>query len=84
VKKIKNIVSAILFQIKQLEFNLFIFKKNSHCMFDGTPRFEYNTEEYADQICKYLNKKMKKNNRNFTYYKCVYCDGFHVKPTLKK
>ncbi len=53
-------------------------------MLDGTKRFEYKTEEYADEMCKFLIKKMKRNNRNFTYYKCVYCDGYHIKPTIKK
>ena len=72
-------------QIKRKRFfyNMFIsrnawgaFSINSHMnQHTGEPKITYHTKKTA---CKCAEKMSVKRNAHFSYYKCLYCDGYHI------
>ena len=51
------------------------FRKRSHERLDGTPKVMYNTQASAKRAAEAMEKK---NNIRYSYYKCAFCDGYHV------
>lgn len=52
------------------------FSVNSHInQHTGKPKVMYNTEKTA---IKSAEKMSQKHNAHFSYYKCLFCDGYHV------
>lgn len=52
------------------------FSLNSHInQHTGQPKVIYNTVKTA---CKSAEKMGKKHNTHFSYYKCLFCDGYHI------
>lgn len=87
--KIKNIKSAILYQIKSKDWvqQIFtkrnawgIFSKWSHQRKDGKLKQKYNTEASALRASESMERKY---GGRFRCYKCLFCDGFHVGKPLK-
>lgn len=64
-------------------YNMFIsrnawgaFSKNSHInQHTGQPKVIYNTLETAKKCAK---KMSEKKGVHFSYYKCLFCDGYHI------
>lgn len=52
------------------------FSINSHVnQHTGQPKVTYNTVETARKCA---DKMGAKNNTHFSYYKCLFCDGYHI------
>ena len=52
------------------------FSINSHInQHTGKPKVTYNTVETAR---KSADKMGQKHNTHFSYYKCLFCDGYHI------
>jgi hypothetical protein len=83
--KLKNIVLALKEQlpIKRAFRNFVItgnawglFHKNSHRRQDnGKEKVMYNTKTTAQKAADSMKKKQ---NKHFSVYKCIYCDGYHL------
>lgn len=83
--KLKNLYLALKHQlpIKRAFRNFFItgnawgmFSKNSHINSgSGKPKVMYNTEKTAKKCAAQMSKK---HGKHFSYYKCVFCDGYHI------
>jgi hypothetical protein len=83
--KLKNLILALKDQgpLKRAFRNFFItgnawglFSINSHIRQDTQkPKVTYNTQETAAKSAISLGKK---NGVHFSYYKCAYCDGYHI------
>ena len=83
--KLKNLILALKDQgpFKRAFRNFFItgnawglFHINSHIRQDTqNPKVMYNTQETAAKSAISLGKK---NGVHFSYYKCAYCDGYHI------
>lgn len=83
--KLKNIVLALKEQlpIKRAFRNFVItgnawglFHKNSHRRQDnGKEKVMYNTKATAQKAADSMKKKQ---NKHFSVYKCIYCDGYHL------
>lgn len=81
----KNMFKAMWFQIKHehafknifITHNAFgIFHENSHVnQHTGKEKVKYNTEASARKAAEAMSKK---NGVHFSYYKCGFCDGYHV------
>ena len=64
-------------------YNMFIsrnawgaFHVNSHInASNGKPKVMYNTVQGAQKAADAMNKKY---GKHFSYYKCLFCDGYHV------
>lgn len=53
-----------------------VFSLNSHIRVDtGKPKVMFNTQVSA---AKSANAMAKKHNVHFSYYKCIFCDGYHI------
>ena len=81
--KIRNIILAFKDQLpaKRLLRNLFkghlfgLIHKRSHFRDSGEAKVVYNSKETAVKVA----AKMKaKNNKHFSTYKCLWCDGYHL------
>ena len=83
--RLKNVLLALHGQLplKRAFVNFFVtgnawgmFHINSHQRQDtGKPKVMYNTPETASKVAKSLSEK---HGVHFSYYKCVYCDGYHI------
>lgn len=72
-------------QVKRKRFitNFFItrnawgaFSLNSHInQHTGKPKVTYNTVETARKSAEKMGEK---HNTHFSYYKCLFCDGYHI------
>ena len=72
-------------QIKRKTFfrNFFVtrnawgaFSINSHVnQTTGNPKVMYNTIKSAQKAAESMSKK---HGKHFSYYKCLFCDGYHV------
>ena len=52
------------------------FSINSHInQHTGKPKVEYHTEKTAIKVAGQLSEKY---GAHFSYYKCLFCDGYHV------
>lgn len=52
------------------------FSINSHInQHTGNPKVKYNTVETAKKSAEELSKK---RGTHFSYYKCLFCDGYHI------
>lgn len=52
------------------------FHINSHInQHTGNPKVMYNTVKSAQKAAESMSKK---HNTHFSYYKCLFCDGYHV------
>lgn len=70
------------FPFKRFFTNFFIngkawklFTKKSHYRNSHIVKYKYSTLDEAKNSAKHLEDKHKKH---FTYYKCMFCDGYHV------
>lgn len=53
-----------------------VFSKNSHVnQHTGQPKVTYNTLETAKKCAE---KMSEKGGVHFSYYKCLFCDGYHI------
>ena len=83
--KFKNLKIWLWDQIKRKRFitNFFVtrnawgaFSINSHInQHTHQPKIMYSTVEKAQKAA---DKMGQKNNTHFSYYKCLFCDGYHV------
>jgi len=83
--KFKNLKIWLLDQIKRKTFfkNFFItrnawgaFSINSHInQSTGKPKVTYNTVETAKKCAE---KMSEKHGKHFSFYKCLFCDGYHI------
>lgn len=81
--KIRNITLAFKDQLpfKRLLRNLFkghlfgLISKRSHLRENGDMKVRYNTKESAKRAAENMKKK---NNKHFSVYKCLWCDGYHL------
>ena len=83
--KFKNLKIWLLDQIKRKRFfrNFFItrnawgaFSINSHISHNtGQPKITYNSIESAQKAAKKMGDKY---GTHFSYYKCLFCDGYHI------
>lgn len=83
--KWRNFKIWIIDQIKRKRFfyNFFIsrnvwgaFSINSHInQHTGQPKVIYNTIKSAHKSTEAMGKK---HNTHFSYYKCLFCDGYHI------
>jgi hypothetical protein len=83
--KLKNLIQALKEQgpFKRAFRNFVItrnawgmFHKNSHTSVrSGILKVKYNTKESAKKAAESMGKK---HNKHFSYYKCVFCDGYHI------
>jgi len=68
---------------KRVFINFFItrnacgaFSLNSHInQHTGQPKVTYNTIKSAQKSAEAMSKK---HNTHFSYYKCLFCDGYHI------
>ncbi len=52
------------------------FSINSHInQSTGKPKVMYNTRETAEKSALSMSKK---HNKHFSFYKCLFCDGYHI------
>jgi len=52
------------------------FSLNSHInQHTGQPKVMYNTIKSAQKSAEAMSKK---HNTHFSYYKCLFCDGYHI------
>lgn len=52
------------------------FSLNSHInQHTGNPKVMYNTVKSAQKSAEAMGKKY---NTHFSYYKCLFCDGYHI------
>lgn len=52
------------------------FSLNSHInQHTGQPKVMYNTISSAQKSAEAMSKK---HNTHFSYYKCLFCDGYHI------
>lgn len=52
------------------------FSINSHInQHTGQPKVMYNTVETARKSAEAMGKK---RDKHFSYYKCLFCDGYHI------
>lgn len=52
------------------------FSLNSHInQHTGKPKVMYNTVKSAQKSAEAMGKK---HNTHFSYYKCLFCDGYHI------
>lgn len=82
---LKNIYLVIRDQmpLKRFVMNFFVtrnawglFHKNSHISFrSGKPKVKYNTKKTA--VGAALNMSLKYRHQ-FSAYKCLHCDGYHI------
>ena len=83
--KFKNFWIWFIDQIKRKRFfiNFFItrnawgtFSINSHMnQHTGNVKVTYNTKESAEKAAIAMSKKY---NTHFSFYKCLFCDGYHI------
>jgi hypothetical protein len=83
--KWKNFKIWIVDQFKRKTFfrNFFItrnawgaFSINSHInQHTNVPKITYNTVESAKKAAMCMEKKY---DKHFSYYKCLFCDGYHI------
>jgi hypothetical protein len=83
--KFKNLKIWLWDQIKRKRFiiNFFVtrnawsaFSIHSHInQSTGKPKVKYNTVETARKSAEAMSKK---HGKHFSYYKCLFCDGYHV------
>ena len=83
--KLRNIFLALKGQlpIARAFRNFFItgnawgmFSKYSHVRRDtDIPKVTYNTEKTAKRVAARMSKDY---HKHFSYYKCVFCDGYHI------
>ncbi len=83
MNKLHNFYIAIKDQLpyKRLIKNIFNgnilgwISKYSHYKRDGTEKISYNSKITALKTAKSMAKKY---GHTYSYYKCLYCDGYHV------
>ena len=51
------------------------FQKRSHLTWDGKPKIAYGSKESA---IKAATKMGERKGRRFSYYKCFFCEGYHI------
>lgn len=83
--KFRNFKIWFLDQVKRRRvfINFFVtrnawgaFSINSHInQHTGQPKITYNTIEGAKKAADAMGKK---HNTHFSYYKCLFCDGYHI------
>lgn len=83
--KCRNFLIWFKDQVKRKRFlyNMFIsrnacgaFSINSHInQTTGRPKQTYNHLETAKKVA---DKMSEKYGKHFSYYKCLYCDGYHI------
>lgn len=83
--KLKNLILALKAQLplKRAFKNFFItgnawgmFSMNSHRNQSTlNPKVMYNTEASAARAAIHMGQK---HGKHFSFYKCVYCDGYHI------
>ena len=83
--KFKNLKIWLWDQIKRKRFitNFFVtrnawsaFSIHSHInQSTGNPKVKYNTVKTARKSAEAMSKK---HGKHFSYYKCLFCDGYHV------
>jgi hypothetical protein len=82
--KLKNIVLGLKYQgpLRRAINNFFVtgnawglFHKRSHMREDGKPKQSFPTVESAQRAAEAMSKK---HNKHFSYYKCIFCDGYHL------
>lgn len=67
--------------VKRLLRNLFkghllgLVSKRSHLRDNGDPKVMYNTRQTALRASESMKKKQ---NKHFSVYKCIWCDGYHL------
>lgn len=52
-----------------------LVSKRSHLRDNGDPKVMYNTQQTAKRAAENMKKK---NNKHFSVYKCIWCDGYHL------
>jgi len=82
--KLRNLYIALKDQgpIKRAFVNFIVtgnalgmFSKRSHQREDGKLKVMYNTRATAEKAADSMKRKQ---NKHFSVYKCVYCDGYHL------
>lgn len=82
--KIKNIYKGLKEQLPWKRFfrNFFItgnawgmFSKRSHYREDGKSKQVFPKKESAERASISMSKK---HGKHFSYYKCIFCDGYHL------
>jgi len=82
--KIKNIYKGLKEQLPWKRFfrNFFItgnawgmFSKRSHYREDGKAKQIFPKKESAERASISMSKK---HGKHFSYYKCIFCDGYHL------
>lgn len=81
--KLRNIRLALADQmpVKRFFRNLFkghlfgLVSKRSHFRDNGDAKVKYNTKETAKKAAL---KMQEKQNKYFSVYKCIWCDGYHL------
>lgn len=81
--KIRNLYLALKDQMPFTRFirNLLkghvlgLFHKRSHFTNGGNPKVCYNSKSTANKAAE---KMREKNNKYYSNYKCIYCDGYHI------
>jgi len=52
-----------------------MFYKRSHMNANGKAKIMYNTKKTAEKSAR---KMSEKHGKHFSYYKCIFCDGYHL------
>ena len=82
--KLRNLILALWEQGPPRRFvrNFFVtgnalgmFYKRSHLNQSGKPKITYNTKATAEKSAR---KMSEKHGKHFSFYKCVFCDGYHL------
>jgi len=82
--KLRNLYIALKDQgpIKRAFVNFIVtgnalgmFSKRSHQREDGKLKVMYNTRATAEKAADSMKRKQ---NKHFSVYKCVFCDGYHL------
>ena len=81
--KMLYLFELIIVKRKRVFINFFVtrnawgaFSLNSHInQHTGKPKVMYNTVKSAQKSAEAMGKK---HNTHFSYYKCLFCDGYHI------
>lgn len=92
--KLKNICLMLWDQMPPKRFwrNLFKghirrkFNYRSHVRQNGEPKIMYGTKVKAEKAASVMTDKAKKRGeeKTYSYYKCVFCDGYHIGSNIYK
>ena len=52
-----------------------LFSKRSHFTYNGKEKVRYNTKETAQKVSE---KMSKKHGKYFSFYRCIFCGGYHL------